>query len=171
MNMKKLLSLVLVLCICSFTACTAAVTEHEIISQELGIDVAKGQMQVYTDDHGGFHGDGETYAEIRFSDDDFLRSIQNHPEWSPLPFTPNLQIVVYGGTLPSGDSWSSFIKDEADQPRIPTLSNGYFFFRDRQSRGQNQNDDARIFDRLSMNFTLAIYDTDTRTLYFYALDT
>jgi hypothetical protein len=38
-------------------------------------------------------------------------------------------------------------------------------------RAAPQNKDENIFKRSSFNFTLAIYDIDTNTLYFFELDT
>ncbi|MBO5328889.1 MAG: hypothetical protein J6B04_06925 [Clostridia bacterium] len=169
--MRKLLSFLLILCIYSLTACTSTATEHEIISKDLGVDVSKGQVQIYRDDHGGFHGDGETYAKITFSDESFYNAIQNNAEWARLPLTQILTVVVYGGTLPNGDSWESFIKDEDDKLLIPSISDGYYFFKDRHIESKSEKEDSPIFDRYSMNFTLAIYDSQSKVLYFYEIDT
>ena len=169
---KAFIFLIAIFLLCNLVSCSGTATNQEIISNELGIDIASGNIETYTDTHGGFHGDGETYSKITFSDDSFYNEIKNNTDWSPFPLTPNLTVVVYGGTDPNGDSWESFIKDKNDNTLIPEITNGYYFFIDRHSDFKNnKKDDSKIFDRHSMNFTLAIYDITSKTLYFYAIDT
>ncbi len=48
----------------------------------------------------------------------------------------------------------------------------YFpYYSDRHSESRNEKDDAELFNRMSFNFTIAIYDTDNHVLYYYELDT
>ena len=54
---------------------------------------------------------------------------------------------------------------------IPPVGSGYSWFRDRHRESEDPADPAGLFDRYSYNFDLAVYDTDTDTLYYVALDT
>lgn len=170
--MKKFFFVVVLCLLCStvLSACTVAATEHEILSDALNIDVSTGEIKSFTDTHGGFLGDGTTYAELVFPDDSFYTTIQNNSKWVSLPLSQELQVVVYGGTRQNGESWQPFVRDENGNPLIPTIFNGYFFFKDRQAGIGKEQDDSMLFQRYSMNFILAIYDADTQTLYYYKYD-
>ena len=146
-------------------------TEHEILSKGLGMDLSEAEIRTYEDTHGGFHGDGETYAELIFSNDAFCSAIENDARWKKLPLTPTLDVVVYGGMLTNGESWSSFIKDDDGNLLVPTVTEGYYYFYDRSAESKDPTDDSEILDRYSVNFTLAIYDAETNTLYYYEIDT
>jgi hypothetical protein len=54
---------------------------------------------------------------------------------------------------------------------IPQIKNGYWFFSDRHNKSTSPEKDVDLFERRSFNFTLAIYDIDTNTLYYFELDT
>ena len=41
---------------------------------------------------------------------------------------------------------------------------------DRQAESEQQNSDEQILERVSYNFSIAIYDTDTDTLYYVEAD-
>lgn len=169
--MKKFFFVVVLCLLCStvLSACTTA-TEHEIISDALGMDVSACEIKTFTDTHGGFLGDGTTYAELIFPDDSFCATIQNNAKWVSLPLSQELQVVVYGGTRQNGESWTPFVRDENGSPLIPTITNGYYFFKDRQAEIGKEQDDSMLFQRYSMNFILAIYDADAQTLYYYKYD-
>ncbi len=169
--MKRAVSLAIVCCLMCLTACSYYFDEIAVISDALGIDVSQGELKIYNDTHGGFHGDGELYVEMVFSDDAFTDRIKLSGEWSALPLPLTLRIVAYGGKLEGGSSYHSFIDDPDGENLIPLISNGYYYFRDRSSESRDERDPSQILDRYSYNFTLAIYDIDTRTLYFYEIDT
>lgn len=169
--MKRILLLIACLLLYVLTSCSGTLSEEETISRSIGVSVDSGFIEEYTDTHGGFHGDGEAYAKIAFSDESFCDLVKDNPDWQPLPLPKTLKVVLYGGTLDNGDSWSSFIENENDTPQLPDISDGYYFFKDRYSGGTDEKDVSVIFERYSMNFTLAIYDTDSKTLYFYEIDT
>ena len=58
----------LVLAALALAACGSASPQRQA-SLALGIDAAQGEPVFFTDTHGGFHGDGLTYAELHFSGD------------------------------------------------------------------------------------------------------
>lgn len=169
--MKKILSFIFLISLVVFTTSCSLFTEQtnlELLSSKLNnLDVTNGEILYFNDTHGGFLGDGECYAEVKFSDNSVSDIIKS--EWQKLPLTNNLNTVIYGGKVETEfgpGTVLSFVDD-----KIPTIKNGYYYFEDRHSDSTNKKDDTDIFNRYSYNFTVAIYDLDTHTLYFYALDT
>ena len=60
---------------------------------------------------------------------------------------------------------------EDGEPFFPEVDQGCYYFRDRHGESQDPTDESGLFNRGSWNFTLAIYDSQTGTLYYYELDT
>lgn len=140
------------------------------ISIDLMVDVRDGTLVSQQDSHGGFHGDGETFMEIRFSDDRCANNIQKNGAWKTLPLSKNVTALVYG--LEDGEyRIGPMIHDQEGKPLIPSVQNGYYYFMDRSSESKDKYDETEVLDRGSFNFTVAIYDTDTNTLYYMELDT
>ena len=169
--MKRIISLVLlIIALVSISSCSlfTSLSDLELLSRKLNnLDVTSGEILRFNDTHGGFLGDGECYAEVKFSDNSVSEIIKN--EWQKLPLTDNLNTVIYGGEVKTEfgpGTVLSFVDD-----KIPKIKNGYYYFEDRHSESKNKKDDTDIFNRYSYNFTVAIYDLDTHSLYFYALDT
>ena len=168
--MKKSISILLLFLVLVCTSCSLfePLTDLELLSSKLNnLDVTNGEILYFNDTHGGFLGDGECYAEVKFSNNSVSDIIKN--EWQKLPLTNNLNTVIYGGEVETEfgpGTVLSFVDD-----KIPKVKNGYYYFEDRHSDSTNKKDDTDIFNRYSYNFTVAIYDLDTHTLYFYALDT
>lgn len=111
------------------------------------------------DTHGGFNGDGATFAKIKFSDDSALAQIENNNVWTPLPSDETVQALLYG-------DYSGFVCDENGNSLIPEIKNGYSMLIDKQDKSL-----TNMLERASLNFVLGVYDTDTNTLYYYELDT
>lgn len=66
------------------------------VSEVIDVNVLDGKVLVYYDDHGGFHGDGETFIKIKMPNDRCLDVMKTNPKWLPLPFSSNIYRVVYG---------------------------------------------------------------------------
>ena len=169
--MKKILSFIFLISLFIFTTSCSLFTEQtnlELLSSKLNnLDVTNGEILYFNDTHGGFLGDGECYAEVKFLNNSVSDIIKS--EWQKLPLTNNLNTVIYGGEVETEfgpGTVLSFVDD-----KIPKVKNGYYYFEDRHSDSTNKKDDTDILGRYSYNFTVAIYDLDTHTLYFYALDT
>jgi hypothetical protein len=128
----------------------------------LGLDLSQGTVTRQEDSHGGFHGDGSAFTVVTFDAEDrqTLEGEMDGDCWHPLPMTENVAQAVERLAL-----------DEDDAPLIPEVAQGYYYFRDRSSASQDPADDSALFDRYSYNFTLAAYDSETGTLYYYELDT
>ncbi|MCQ2449998.1 MAG: hypothetical protein MJ132_07420 [Clostridia bacterium] len=118
------------------------------------------------DTHGGFLGDGDTYVILDCSNNPeaALKIVKN---WKPLPLSENLQCFLYGGEK-DGVNYDGC----AEQAHFPEIKNGYYRFKDRSSEViKDRADDSDFLKRYSINMSVAIYDTDTNMLYFYAQDT
>lgn len=133
------------------------------ISHALETDASAGTVVTASDSHGGFHGDGLTFLEISFPDDSFGDRIQD--TWHPLPLSENLDTFIYGS--PSREPLCT----EDGAHRFPPVQNGWYFFRDRHPESADPQSDLELFHRCSVNVTFALYDADTRTLYYCDFDT
>lgn len=164
--MKKLLALCLALAFALFavTGCIFG-DDMSYISRRLNADLTGSKLLRYDDTHGGCPADGETIAVIDMSGagEKFLDRVEG---WNPLPLSENLQLALYGGNR-NGHTYDgyAFLKEKG----IPEVTNGFWYFKNRQEDIDWRNDD--IFSAYSFNFTVAIYDKDTATLYFYEIDT
>lgn len=120
------------------------------MGKELGLDLSAGTLVSFEDDHGGFHGDGTTFAEIDL--DRPVEGLAEVPGWRPLPLSENAERAVR-------ICWTEAV--------LP--GKGFYYLYDRQS--ENPYDDTDLHDRYSWNFTIAIYDSQSDWLYYYQLDT
>lgn len=76
------------------------------------------------------------------------------------------------------DGRASYQTMWVSQVEWPEITQGYWYLLDESSEvtgngdepGKAQND-ANLFKRASFNVTVVVYDTETRTLYYYELDT
>lgn len=133
----------------------------EYISEALGVDVTSGEILSKDDTHGGFHGDGETVVTVSIPG----LALPKNPRWHLLPLHTELSDAVYG----SQSTYTSFSSlFDAD---IPVVENGFWFFQDRHAEAADPTDCTDLHARSSWNFTAAIYDADTGTLYFLEFDT
>ena len=147
----------------ALTACKSE-SARDAVSEALGIDASSGSELSAYDTHSG-NGDGASCVALRFSDDTVLEEIKDGTEWESFPLDETVQTLVYGtetGTTKAGP----FLSDGDGNPLVPEIQNGYYRLIDRHSdTGTN------ILERHSFNFTVALYDTNTNTLYFCELDT
>ena len=150
-------------------------TPQEEVSQALGLDVSGGQVVSASDDHGGFHGDGTTFVELQFADDAVLEQIEEGGDWEALPLDRTARALVYGGREEVGTEETGitvyqtgpYVTDDDNDPLIPEIRAGFYRLIDRHA----QAGETDLLSRASLNFTLALYDTDTDTLYFCEMDT
>lgn len=177
--MKRIIFLIIsLICIFTMSSCSALIAliaptlpVEEVITKTIAHTIYDGSVTVFEDTHGGFHGDGWIYAEIKFRDDQFLNDVRH--EWKPLPLTDSLNAVCYGTSDSNGDHFAPHIKDGEGNARLPDIKNGYYYFKDNYNSEyvKDRYDDSEFLHRSSVNYTLAIYDTDTKTLYVFKFDT
>lgn len=150
-----LLALTLFLNGCSFES------TESIVSESLSIDVSGAEEITDADSHEGVHSDGTTYIILKFQDDKLLEQIKDNSQWHPLPMDEKSETLAYG-VSDSEKSIGPYLGDI----ELPEIQNGYYRLIDR-----HEEKDTDILERASFNFTLGIYDTDTKTLYFCEIDT
>ena len=141
------------------------------VSQTLQVALAQGTIVENVDTHGGFHGDGESLKVWKIDDNSMLEQIQVDSEWKELPLTENLEALLYGVVYDNGLSVNQvgpYVDFSEEQ--LPHIQNGYYYFVDRQAETEQQHSDAQVMERASFNFSIAIYDTDTDTLYYVEVD-
>ena len=135
-------------------------------------DLSSGTISKSEESHGGFHNDGKTFIEITFSDNNetLEEEIKTNSNWTEMPLSENLHTLVYGKTSDT-ESVGPYVADEDNKPLFPNIENGYYFFKDRHSESKNASDDTAVLKRNSFNFAIAIFDSTTRAIYYYELDT
>ena len=171
--MKKCLRMLIILFVLILTTSCFSDNQTKNISKVLGVSLSKGTIVSSIDSHGGFHGDGSTYIETTFTDIEsktIIETIENSSSWYKLPLTDNLKTLVYGKKNDHEETGPYVTNNEGDT-LFPVVEKGYYFFLDRHSDRKDKRDDTNILNRYSYNFTIAIYNIDNQTLYYYELDT
>jgi hypothetical protein len=153
-----------------FSGCQSGTSTRDQWLYALGIDPSSATVVESSDSHSGFHGDGLLFAQISIADDSVGAILSQRDEWKPLPLAENLTALAYGITTETSQT-GPYLTNEANEPVFPEIQNGYYYFEDRHSQSTDPYDDADVLGRNSFNFTLAIYDTDTNTLYYAEFDT
>ena len=155
--MKKFLSLLLaLLCVAALPACSGfEKTEKDVLSSMIGkIDLSKGEVTTYASEHEVLN-KGTTYGEVLFSDDSFLGTVKSHKDWKSLPMSEDASTLFFGGEM----------------PLFPAVTNGYYYFRDRHKDCTDATDESQFLKRETLNYTVAVYNADTKMLYVYVYNT
>ena len=177
--MKRILFCAAVCVVLVLTACGGRSTQERIfdtITEELGLSVQDGQILSAADDHGGFHGDGTAFVQVKFSDSQVLEQIQKSGQWKAFPLDETVRALVYGVTEKTGTEETGitvyqtgpYLTDDDNDLLVPEIQEGYYRLIDRHREAEEGTD---ILHRASFNFTLGIYDAETNTLYFFQMDT
>ena len=135
-----------------------------------GFNIAEFTVVAEEDTHGGFLGDGDYYLILDCSGKT-EQAAELIKDWSPLPLTENLQRVMNMTCSGVDDDGVSYSKTLAEIAHWPIIENGVYKFIDRHSEAIDKSDDTNLFNRYSFNFSIAVYDLDTNTLYYCELDT
>ena len=152
------------------TRAAAEACRFHRLSGECGVELVHNRRLCGTltdeDNHGGFLGDGERltryrYDSFRYGEGDgsiLADALPTASRWKPLPFGKELSewIEGTGGLELLPDEWPA---------------EGYYCFCDRQAESWDPEGETRAFSRVSLNFTLFVYDLETDILTVYELDT
>lgn len=97
-----------------------------------------------------------------------LNQIKGNTSWKQLPVSYPVDALLYG--TQNGSSSIGPYVTESGKKLFPKAETGYYYFKDRHTGagGQGSKD---VVNRYSFNFTVALYDEDTRTLYYCEFDT
>ena len=116
----------------------------EVASEHLSLPLENTIVLEEWDNHGGFHGDGETFVKMSCAEG-FEENLDS--SWKALPLEDDAYRYFY--------EWGGvFEHPETDEKVIPEVENGYWYFK---STG-------------AMNWEFALYDCDENILYFYIFD-
>lgn len=159
--MKKIIQLLILAVIfgCILAGCDLA----EPASRDyFGFDLSKYTVVEKDSTHRALNGDGFYYLILDCSDDtDSARKIVE--DWERLPLAEPLKAVM--NTVFGEDST---VMDEA---HWPNTENAVYKFFDRHTEATDPSDPSELMDRYSYNFTVALYDLDTDTMYYFEMDT
>ncbi len=149
--MKKIVLLILIFIICGCTNTTQLTKSIEV---EGNCEIIK-----EIDNHGGFLGDGESFIKLKCD------SVKLSDNWKDLPLTSELNKTMES-------IWClDKCQNAYERYNIPNIINGSYIFIDRHSESTNKYDDSLINERVSYNYTLALFDKDTNTIYYFEMDT
>lgn len=144
------------------------------ISTEIQIDVTFGEVLNHVETHGGFLGDGETYVEISFTEEEMpslTEEICSSSNWKELPASNVLSAVLYGGQVGETDHGSFVENKDLGIPALPIIEYGFYFFRNDNYAASGSDDETSIFDSYSYNFTIALLDLDRNRIIYFDFDT
>ena len=162
--MKRIIIYCAILLCITLSACGPV---ENILSEHFEFEASDFTILEEKDTHGGFHGDGSYYLILDCSQNaDKARSIVEN--WTDLPLSENLHLVMYGGEKNGINYGYNF----AEEAHLPEIKNGVYKFVDRYNGYlKDRSDDSEILDRSSFNFSIAVYDLDSNTLYYFEMDT
>ncbi|MDU2546350.1 MAG: hypothetical protein E7D13_09515 [Finegoldia magna] len=146
--------------IISLLMVSCAQSDKSRVSDELNLKLVKSNQIMEYEDHGAM-GDGTRFKTFEFDSNDTLNQIKSDSNWKKFPLDKTTKTLMYGD-----EKTSSYVTDHNSRSLFPEISEGYYLLIDRQE-DKSQN----ILNRPSSNFTLAVYDTKTNTLYFAEIDT
>ena len=166
MKRTMLLCLALLLALWS-----AACGETVSLPKSLGVNASQGTVQDHWDDHGGFHGDGARWVVISLAGTDQAPAFSQEAGWHATPLPEELEAVWYGLTRETDQGEESVGPYLPEGVSVPQVESGYYFFQDRHREAEDPGDPSNLFSRNAYNFTAALYDAGSETLYYYELDT
>ena len=126
-------------------------------SKKLGVDLDKGEIIHYEDNHGGFLGDGFMLCISKYGNDDIENQISESDKFHKYPLSENLHTFIY-------DPFDSNLE-------IPEFENGYYYFKNRHSNATDVLTDSELFGTVSFNFSFVLYDCNADLAYICDYDT
>ena len=157
--MKKNIVLLLIFLI---TLCGCSSNKLGYVSENIELNLDNCKMVYENDTHGGFLGDGDYFSKIVCNsvDENVIKF-----SWEPLPLGEEIQNIM-------DLVWCiDECKTTYERYNIPNIENGYYYFIDRHSETTDSKKYDEINERSSYNFSLALYDSLNKTIYYYELDT
>ena len=164
MKKRFLLILIIILCVLCLFACNRVYKND--VDEEFGFSKEDFTIVKEYDDHGGFLGDGIYYAflDCENNQDKINEIIDNYNE---LPLPENLSLILYGGDK-GNTRYGSYFKPR-DGEAFPTVEAGYYMVLDRNN-GEIREITSDIIYHSSNNFTIAIYDSENKMMYYFEYD-
>ena len=155
--------------LCLLLSACGGATEEELVAQALSLELPKPASISYEDTHGGAHGDGETFAVLTFDENtaQTVESMLSEADWKALPMEENLSLFAFGGEKDG----MNYTYNALASHNVAVPEQGWYWFLDRHSEAEDAHSAEGLLDRASINCSLALYDADKDTLYYYEMDT
>ena len=163
MKAKLTLSIAATLALLLFCVVVTVNSPRSLAGEALGVDLPRPVETQWSDDHGGFFGDGETHGTLVFTAQNgaaLEKALAEHEAGHTLPLPEPVQLFVYGGEK-DGVNYGEPMKN------VPKITEGYYYFRDRL---HDTDTTEQFLDASSHNATIALYDTQKTTLYLIQYD-
>ena len=163
MTAKLTLSIAATIALLLFCVVVTVNSPRSLAGEALGIDLPRPIETQWSDDHGGFLGDGVTRGVLVFSSQNgaaLEKALAENEVWHTLPLPEPVQLFVYGGEK-DGVNYGEPMKN------VPKTTEGYYYFRDRL---HDTDTTEQFLDASSHNATIALYDTQKTTLYLIQYD-
>lgn len=163
MKAKLTLSIAATLALLLFCVVVTVNSPRSLAGEALGVDLPRPIETQWSDDHGGFLGDGVTRGVLVFSSQNgaaLEKALVENEAWHTLPLPEPVQLFVYGGEK-DGVNYGEPMKN------VPKITEGYYYFRDRL---HDTDTTEQFLDASSHNATIALYDTQKTTLYLIQYD-
>lgn len=145
-------------------------TAQTRVGQALGLALDTATILSEQDDHGGFHGDGQTFIALQLAENSLPADLEDRAGWAELPLDRDAAVLLYGEETETA-SLGPYLHDDAGNPLLPPVTRGYWYFQDRQAAQGEGYSAEGVLGRPSMNWTAAVYDADAGILYYMELDT
>ena len=119
------------------------------------------------DTHSGFHGDGDYFAKIKVSKDDFdilYKKALNSKQWKSLPIEDKIAIpLLYGGDY-NNISYGTL----GNGKKIPkNIKHGLYYYKNKYK--EMYPDDKDNYD-IPFNYIISVLDKDNSLIYIYEFD-
>lgn len=103
--------------------------------------------------------EGSSLHVYHYTDSSMQPEMEESELWKSLPLSEGVS-----------DLLTNSIGDKCAEA-IPEITHGYYFFYDRHSEASDPYDESELWNRSSINCTVAIYDADGDILYVFEEDT
>lgn len=122
--MKKRILTMVMPAVVLLSACSGTQNAARTVGDTLALNLPEAASVSYEDTHGGFHGDGETWIALNFTDEDAeeLGGQLSEEGWQPLPMEGELRAAVYGGELDDVNYGDGIFTTH----HVPAPVNGYY---------------------------------------------
>lgn len=119
------------------------------------------------DTHNGFHGNGDYFAKIKVSKDDFdilYKKALNSKQWKSLPIEDKIAIpLLYGGDY-NNISYGTL----GNGKKIPkNIKHGLYYYKNKYK--EMYPDDKDNYD-IPFNYIISVLDKDNSLIYIYEFD-
>ena len=145
-------------------------TPIEYVERTTGAKVRDAKLVFHEDTHGGFHGDGDTFMAFDCSEagEEFESSLS---AWRELPMSDKLYYALFDQRADMGEPLGRLFArfDIGYDHDTPAVKDGLYYFANRHNKAKSRDDENLSFH--SWNFTFAVYDRETKKLYYMEVDT